>query len=192
MPRFNHVILALAAIAAIFILGQQLLKDRQTQPASADLATEEPQSDYYVGNGRLLQTNEQGQRQYEVTSTHMTHHEDLDMWLLQAPTMTLFNEQNAPWYGRSEHGRIWNKGDEAELTGKVRLWREASTEQRPVTIDTRDVYLQPQDKYAETDATVVVQQEQSWLTGIGAKVYLDEQRYELLSAVRGHYVPDSN
>lgn len=192
MLRFNHVILGLAAVLTVVFVGLRLFGGESAQPPPPELTDEEAQSDYYVADARLQQTDEHGRLQYDITSAHMIHRQDQDIWLLRAPTMTIFTEQGEPWYGQAERGRIWDDGNEAELLGKVRLWRKASAENRPVTIDTHDVYLQPKIKYARTDAEVVVQQEQSWLTGIGAQVYLDEERYELLSAVKGYYVPSSD
>jgi lipopolysaccharide export system protein LptC len=55
---------------------------------------------------------------------------------------------------------------------------------------TRDAYLRPKERYAETKAPTVIEQGDSAVEGIGARVYLAEKRYELLSGVKGRYVPD--
>jgi len=192
MPRLNHLILGIAAILAVIFVVLQRHTEDSKKPATPELSEAEAQSDYYVVNARLQQTDDQGRLQYDVTAPHMTHRQNQDIWLLQAPKMTLFVELGEPWYGEAEHGRIWNDGDEAELLGEVKFWRLASPVNRPMTIDTQNVYLQPNLKYARTAAKVVVQQEQNWLTGIGGQIFLDEERYELFSAVRGYYVPQSD
>lgn len=188
MPRFNQVVLCLAALLAAVFIGWRLLGGQAERPPP-EIGDEAAQSDYYVTGARLLQTSDLGQPEYAATSIRMTHQQDQDIWLLQAPTIEVFTEAGEPWYGRAEHGRIWADGEEAELQGEVRLWRNASAENRPVTIDSSDVYLRPQQKYAETAAPVEVWQQQNRLVGTGARVYLDEERYELLSDVRGHYAP---
>lgn len=180
----------LATLLAAALLGRWLLSERGERPAA--LSSDRPESDYYVTGARLLQTDQRGRPDYEVRAARMLHRQDEDSWLLESPTMTVFAEVGAPWYGRAEHGRIWASGDEAELLGAVRLWRERSVDNRPVTLDTRDVYLRPRQKYAETGAVVVVHQEQNRLTGTGARIYLDEERYQLLSNVEGSYVPTPN
>ncbi|HEX5514677.1 MAG TPA: LPS export ABC transporter periplasmic protein LptC [Gammaproteobacteria bacterium] len=191
MPRFSQIVLALAALLAVVFVGWQLLSGR-VEPPPPTIGDEAAQSDYYVSGARLLQTDDQGQPEYQATSARMVHRPDQDTWLLQSPTMQIFTETGEPWYGRAERGRIWAGGEEAELQGEVRLWREASAENQPVAIDSSNVYLRPQQKYAETAAPVVLRQEQNRLVGVGARVYLDEERYELLSEVRGRYVPSAN
>jgi len=189
MPDFRKALLPALAVL-VRALSWRLLNDKGAGPQ--ELGGEEARSDYYVAGARLTQTDLQGRLEYTITAARMLHRPDLDSWLLEAPAMTLFTEAGEPWYGRAERGRVWAGGDEAELLGDVRLWREGSALNRPVTIDTRDVHVQPPRKYAETAAPVAVRQQLSRLDGIGARIYLDQDRYELLSEVRGHYVPTPN
>jgi len=189
MPDFRKALLPVLAVLAL-ALGWRLLNDDGAQPP--ELRGEEARSDYYVTGARLTQTDPQGRLEYAITAARMLHRPDLDSWLLEAPAMTFFTEAGEPWYGRAERGRVWADGDEAELLGEVRLWREGSAMNRPVTIDTRDVHVRPPQKYAETAAPVAVRQQQNRLDAVGARIYLDEDRYQLLSEVRGHYVPTPN
>lgn len=190
MPRFNQIVLVLAALAAAAVLGWQLL-GRQ-EPPTPQVRDEAAGTDYYVTGARLLQTDDLGRPEYQATASRMTHYPEQDTWLLQQPTMQVFTEAGEPWHGQAEQGRIWAGGDEAQLQGAVRLWRDASAANRAVAIDSSEVYLRPPQKYAETAAPVVVRQEQNRLVGVGAQVYLDEERYVLLSDVRGRYVPSTD
>lgn len=189
MPRFNQIVLALAALAAAGLLGWQLLG--KPEPETPTVRDEAAGTDYYVTGARLLQTDARGRPEYRATAVRMTHHPDDDVWLLQQPTMVLYTETGEPWRGEAERGRIWADGDEALLLGEVRLWRPRSPTNQEVVIDTSEVYLRPPQKYAETAAPVLVRQEKSRLTGVGAQVFLDEERYVLLSEVRGLHVPPS-
>lgn len=191
MPRFSQIVLVLAALAAAAALAWQLLGGSREQP-TPQVRDEAAGSDYYVTDARLLQTDELGRPEYRITASRMTHFPEQDLWLLQEPTMQLFTEAGEPWHGKAERGRVWAGGDEAELQGQVQLWRQASEVNRPITIDTSQVYLRPPENYAETAAPVAVQQEQNHLTGVGAQVYLDEERYVLLSNVKGHYEPSAD
>jgi lipopolysaccharide export system protein LptC len=189
MPSFStRALFPFFTLLAIAVVGWRLLSGHSEQPPPA-LHGEEARSDYYVAGARLTRTDAQGRPAYEITAARMIHRPDRDGWLLESPTMEVFADVGEPWYGRAERGRIWADGEQAKLLGDVRLWRPASAHNRPVTIDTRDVYLRPQRKYAETAAAVVVQQQRNRLEGIGARIYLDEERYQLLSEVRGRYVP---
>lgn len=190
MPRFNQIVLILAALVATAALGWQLFS--QQEPAAPQVRDEAAGTDYYVTGAHLLQTDDLGRPEYRATAVRMTHHPEQDTWLLQEPTMQFFTVVGAPWQGQAERGRIWAGGDEARLHGAVRLWREASPANRALALDTSEVYLQPPQQYAETAAPVVVRQEQNRLTGVGAKVYMSEERYVLLSEVKGRYVPSTD
>src|SRR5699024_5527112 len=100
MPSFRKALLPLAVLLALVVIGWRLSTD-STQPPPA-LHGEEARSDYYVNGARLTRTDAQGQPAYTVTAATMIHRPDLDSWLLTAPTMTLFTDVGAPWYGRAE------------------------------------------------------------------------------------------
>lgn len=191
MRRFSRGLFPLAVAAALLFVGWRLFTP-PAERAPEQVSGEEARSDYYVAGATLLRTDEQGRPELEISAKRMLHLQDNDTWLLESPTMRVFTDSGEPWHGQAESGRIWADGEEAKLLGEVRLWRESSGQNRPLTVDTQDVYLRPQQKYAETDAQAVITQLDSRLVGVGARVYLDEERLELLSNVSGRYVPTPN
>lgn len=179
----SAMVVTLLALLGVWLVHQE--DRRRAQPREA----ESPRADYYLRGFSLQSSDEQGRWRYRIDGERMLHFPQTGVWTMESPTMTFFTAQGSPWYGRAERGRAWSGGEEAELLGPVELWRPASEANRAVTLDTRDVYLRPQENYAETAAPVVIQQERFRLEGVGARAYLDKERYELLSQVRGRYVP---
>lgn len=181
------VLAAVLALLAWWPLGRQEQAPERPAPVEAGQI-----ADYYLRDFTVTRSDEAGRWDYKIQAARMLHYPQSESWTLEAPTMTLFSERGAPWHGRAEHGRIWAEGDEALLGGAVELWRPASPQNRPVTVDTRDLYLKPGERYGETQAPVLVRQAgRGQLRGVGARVYLNEERYELLSQVKGQFEPAS-
>lgn len=177
----------LAAVLAVVVWWPL---NRHDEPPAAAAVDAEPVSDYYLREFTLRRSDAHGAWEYRIQGANMLHFPSTDSWTLESPTMIFYSDRGAPWHGRAERGRVWAGGDEALLSGEVALWRPATADNRAVTIDTDDVYLKPAENYAETAAPVLVQQPgRGQLRGVGARLYLAEERYELLSRVEGHYAP---
>jgi lipopolysaccharide export system protein LptC len=182
--------IALAVLFAVFIwwpLSQEGVREAPVE------TVETTRADYYLTDFSLTRSDASGRWQYELEAQRLEHYPESDSWALQAPAMTLYMETGAPWYGRGERGRVWADGELARLEESVELWRPASAQNRASRLETRDVLLKPGEHYAETAAPVVLSQAgRGQLRGTGARAYLQEERYELLSNVKGSYAPVSD
>ena len=75
------------------------------------------------------------------------------------------------------------------LSGEVEINRPGSAEARDIHIVTRDLRVQPEQDYAETDELVTITSEQNWVRSTGMQAWLREPiRLKLLSQTRAHYV----
>lgn len=89
---------------------------------------------------------------------------------------------------RSETG--WVSGDKALvlLQGKVNIDRPAATGIRPIHIITRDLRVQPNNNYAETDADAYTKSRNDWIESTGMQIWFARPiRVKLLANVRGRY-----
>jgi lipopolysaccharide export system protein LptC len=75
-------------------------------------------------------------------------------------------------------------GDEIRLLGAVRIEGFAK---RPFTLITRDVSFKPDDSLAETRAPAEFTSAGLRLSCVGMRVYIDQQRVQLLAKVQGRY-----
>ena len=91
------------------------------------------------------------------------------------------------WRLRSEQGWIAPNQEQVRLEGKVVMIRTAESGQPPVTMTTRDVLVRPDSRYAETAAPARAVTPGGELRAVGVRAYLDQERLELLSKVRGVY-----
>jgi len=188
MRSFRRYLFPLLVAVLLVGLGWWLSDDTQ-QPGPALAQGEEANTDYYMRGFTLHSADETGRWRYRIDGERLLHFVKDGVWTLSAPTMVFYPETGAPWHGKAERGRLWADGDEGELLGVVEMRREASAQNKAVTLLTRDVRLRPNDQYAETDAPVEVDHEAGRVTGVGGRVFLDQDRYELLSNVKGHYAP---
>ena len=67
--------------------------------------------------------------------------------------------------------------------------RTTTSGKLPVTVTTRDVLVHRADRYAETAAPVRAVTPDGEFRAVGARAWLDQERLELLSEVRGSYEP---
>ena len=74
------------------------------------------------------------------------------------------------------------------LEGDVTITREEAPGTQGVRILTRDLRVQPDTRYAETDQHVEIFRQNDWMESDGAQVWFTEPgRIKFLSNVRGRY-----
>lgn len=110
---------------------------------------------------------------------------------VQKPVMDWYQPdgRTREWRLRAENGWIAADQQQVRLEGEVVMTRTAESGKSPVTITTRDVLVRPTERYAETAAPTLAVTPGGELRAIGARAYLDQERLELLSQVRGFYEP---
>lgn len=183
----------LVAGSVIAVAGWLILdEDPADSPAPPDSLDQPRQPDYFVENFSVDVMDEQGQRRYRLDGQEMTHFQNDDLWLIQQPRMIYFPDSGTPWHLSSDQGRAWNAVTEARLEGAVRIRREAGEDNLEANVDTSDVYLRPQDHYAETDKHAVYYRPGVRQSGVGVEGFLDRERIDLLSEVKAHYVPSTD
>ena len=140
---------------------------------------------------RAVRLNIAGVREYVVEAPRL--------WQLPRQGGTEFEQPVLDWYqpdGQTREWRLqaergWVAADQQtlRLDGEVTMVRTADSGQSPVTILTRDVQVRPAEHYVETAAPARAVTPGGELRAIGVRAWLDQERLELLSEVRGSYEP---
>ena len=134
--------------------------------------------------------NETGQPAHRLQAERAHHYTDDDTTELQQPQLQVFQLESPPWDVRSQSALISADGELVLLSGDVAIMRDGDARNRPVRIDTRNLRVQPQQDYAETDEKVRVETDRDWLDAVGMQAWLrPPSRIKFLSQVKGHYVP---
>ncbi|MCC5810269.1 MAG: LPS export ABC transporter periplasmic protein LptC [Ectothiorhodospiraceae bacterium] len=179
----------IAAACIIALAGWWILDEDTVAPPPPDVMDAETRPDYFVEGFTMDATNEDGVVTYRLAGERMLHFTGDDLWTLETPVMTFIPETGEPWILRSERGRAWNNVTEAQLEGEVTIRRARGPDNLEANVDTSEVYVLPAERYAETDEFAVYYREGTRISGTGARGYLERDQFELLSEVKGNYVP---
>ena len=139
--------------------------------------------------------NETGQVAYQFTATEVRHFQRRpgrphakDYSEFTAPNLILYNDPAHPWYVKANTGKANQAGTVITLTGNVVIW-EFDTKGQRSELTTSFLRLKPDEQYAETNKPVIMTAADGKTTAIGMKAFLKEERFELLSRVRGIHDP---
>jgi lipopolysaccharide export system protein LptC len=136
--------------------------------------------DLYMTNASLTQFNSGGKLQHRIRASRFTHYPASDITALIMPDITLYKEGAPPWKIRSKAGRILpdqgNQGSTLELWDSV-LVERTSKEGKFVNIRSENLTVLPELDYAETDQTVIIDDNTSRTTASGMKAYLKPGRF---------------
>ncbi len=140
---------------------------------------------------RAVRTNLAGVQEYVVEAPRLWQLPGQGGVRIEQPTLDWYQPdgQTREWRLQAEQG--WGAADQQtlRLEGAVTMIRLAYSGKSPMTITTRDVVIRPAQRYAETAAPLHLTTPDGELQATGARAWLDQQRLELLSEVRGVYAP---
>ncbi|MDS4028126.1 MAG: LPS export ABC transporter periplasmic protein LptC [Candidatus Contendobacter sp.] len=183
-------ILSLVGLAALAGLSYGLLRWVESslrEPAPAD--SQAPV--LTVEQSRAVRLNAAGVRESVVEAPRSWQLPGQGGVRLEQPILDWYQPdgQTKEWRVQAEQGWIAADNQLARLTGEVVMHRDAESGKPPVTITTRDVWLHRAERYAETAAPVKAVIPGGELHAVGARAWLNQERLELLSEVRGFYEP---
>lgn len=144
----------------------------------------------YIDNFLATHMNGQGIRHYTLKAPHLVQLPQQQGTQVRHPEISVFEGgYSREWLIYAEQGWMSADNQLIELQKQVRLKRSASSGKQPVVITTRNVSVHPDKDYLETGEAVHAKTPTTVLRGVGLKAYLDQDKIELLSNVRGSYAP---
>lgn len=147
--------------------------------------TEHGAPDYYVKGYDLAVWDAHGELRHRLTGPHIVHHRQHQRADLTSPELTLYREDAPRWRLRAQTAQVNDNASEVWLQGEVVI--DEPLDADGVVLNTRDVRVLPEKRYAETRAQVAVRDPAGEMHGTGMRADLSVDRLELLSAVRGEY-----
>lgn len=185
-PRTGFLLgLALTALAA---LSWWLARDVERAQRLSSGPRDSRQIDYYLRELDFATYSELGSLARTLQAPELRHYSDDDSTELDQPRLTIFKDGAPPWKVHSATGWVSPDGERVQLRGDVLIERDAGTDVRPMRIVTRDVRVEPERDYAETDEPVTVTSFGDRIDSVGMQAWLREPgRIKFLSQVRGHY-----
>lgn len=188
MRRFRPLLGLLLIFAAVL---SWWLVQQDERPALQPVEKRGPRAiDYYVTGLDVTQMTNSGVPAHRLRAQHLRHFTDDDTTELKQPHLTVFQADAPPWEVDAAQAWVSADGSLVLLSGDVLIERKAGGDNRAMRIATRDLRVQPQQDYAETDEKVRVKSDADWLDATGMQVWLrPPSRFKFLSQVKGYYVP---
>ena len=162
-----------------FLFLQETGLQRETASATG--------ADAFVKDMDLKVMNEQGQLQYRLQATRMTHYPSDERFHLEQPDIRVMQTNGDNWRIQSERGETTEDADIIWLLGAVDIKRRQTATSSPLHIVTSDLRVKPEQEQAETDNAATITSDQFRIEGIGVKADFKKDTVNIKSSVRGHY-----
>ncbi|MCB1767312.1 MAG: LPS export ABC transporter periplasmic protein LptC [Candidatus Competibacteraceae bacterium] len=144
-----------------------------------------------INHFQAVRLNTAGVREYVVEAPQLAQLPDKLGARIEWPVLDWYqlDGQTREWRLQSEQGWVAADYETVRLEGAVTMTRLATSGKPPVTVTTRDVLIRPGERYVETAAPARAITPGGELRAVGVRAWLDQERLELLSQVRGTYDP---
>lgn len=177
------------SLAVLGLLGWYL-SDRLPDTGNG-LSEEVPHvPSYYVRNLQAVSMGTGGIPERQLETRYLVQYLDDETTEMLAPRYHFFRQDTPPWDVVSEQGWLSADGELALLSGRVTIMRPADENAAPFKMVTRNLRIQPDNNYLETDEAVNVKSGQDVIDAIGMQAWMGKtSRIKFLSDVRANYVP---
>lgn len=184
--RWGLPVLVLAALAAFSVWLQQTAE--QAAPVLASGERHDP--DFYLKDFTLTTMDKSGAPRNRLASPYMVHYADDDVSEVTTPRMQVFKKDAPPWHIDAGSGVILSEGKTVLLRGGVVISQNNPQNGQRTTLRTPDLTVTPDSESAETASPVNFSDSAgNVVDAVGMRANFKDERLELLSQVRGQYVP---
>jgi lipopolysaccharide export system protein LptC len=169
----SKLIIQLAFLLVLAAAVNWYLDTIVEEPGQKIIQANDP--DLYMSNASLTQFDERGAIRHRIEASKFTHYPATDITTLMMPIITLYKKSGPPWHIKSQAGRILpglaEKDRILELWDSVLIERTRS-ENEFITIRSENLTVLPEQDYAETDQTVIIDDNTGRTVASGMKAYL--------------------
>ena len=177
----------------VFLLaaGSWWLGNRERPPEPRQPDQQAPrEADYYLRKLKATTMDRSGRPARTLAASELRHFPDDDTTELASPRLIIYQPDGPPWLIVSDTGWVSSDASLILLNGEVHITHEKGKNNRPIRLDTRNLRVQPQENYAETDEKVRVRSLLDRIDATGMQAWLGPPaRIKLLANAKGHYAP---
>lgn len=143
---------------------------------------------YFMTDARLVGTGEDGRALYRVSAANASQNLADGAVEMEEVRMIYDPLADIPWDVRADAGRMPPDGNIIELEGNV-VATTREGDRAPTTIRTDYLEMDPETFVAQTSRKVTVEYEGRNVYATGMRLYLRDDRLQLISNVNGKFVP---
>ncbi len=180
--KYSYVFLGAVALLSAWMVkeGGQDIVGHGFSPAHSP--------DYFSIGYTKLEMDAAGRQKNKLLADKMTHYSDDGTTHTLRPVLFFYSQKMPPWVIQSETGVLSADGKELSLNGKVVIERAKTSTARPLKINTANLKVKPETRYAETRERAELISPPNVTTGTGMKlVFMSPIQLELLANVQGNY-----
>jgi len=185
MPRLSSPFFLFAAVASFFVFVGVAFMFVELKPATVKSVDFDQQVEYFMEGVVTVQTDEFGQRLYEMRTPTITHfadnHSEIDR-----PEFVLYSGLMPTWFIWADKGTLYHDVQVVVLEDNVKA-ESLTPHETPTKISTQTLFYQIKSGIAETEGAAIVTQGENILKSFGIRVYLNDHKIELLRNVKGYY-----
>jgi LPS export ABC transporter protein LptC len=148
--------------------------------------------DMFIQGVTFKQMDETGQIVHQLFTPNVTHYQQDDRYVLQAPDLKIIDDSKKIWHIRALNGISKQGQSVIELKDNVSIseFADANLEVSELDIKTTFLTVYPDTKFAETAEPVTITQPSNVVESVGAKLDMKSGILYLLSKVKGQYAPE--
>lgn len=143
--------------------------------------------DHFMENFVITTLSKAGTPTRKLQAQRLTHYPNQEHADVVEPQLTFYKNDNSTWVASARTGVVKDNNQEIILTDDVHIRRPGDVANE-ININTQDLRIFPDDDYAQTAGSVVIQQNENTVTAMGMEAHFGLGEIELLSDVRGWYV----
>ena len=181
----NRRLLLILSLVTLLVIATTWLSQTSDKPGPGAKQVSAQIADYFIRGFDATVTATDGTPSHHMTSESVTHYAESGVVEMTQPRITVFRPQEEQWQVEAEQGRREGDGNLLTLRGNVLLTQKSRTQ--PLQVQTDELFIYPDTQYGETETPVTISSPNGRISGVGMKVYGEENRLLLLSDVRGRY-----
>lgn len=183
----NRALLALGVLLLLAVFSQWLLSVNTGPSAPKTTVSHDP--DYTMENFIITTMGATGAPEHRLQARYLAHYPDDGSTELTAPQFTLYERDDGPWQVSAGRGWVGGRQKFVVLRDNVLVENPQAGPGKAVRMTTSELEVLPDDKFAQTGQPVTLQSQNALTHAVGMRAYLDEERLQLLSKVKGTYAP---
>ncbi len=182
-----RIVIATALVATILATTFFWQKEGETIQKPTTAATE--QIDFFVTDGTLRRWDETGSLVSVTNTPYAEHLPNSKVMLIDTPYSVGFTSKGSVDHTLSaKKGTLLDDNSRFDLAGEVELHHNPETES-DTALFTEALSYFPDTGIATSDVAVEFLNQQGTTTGVGMKLDTEQQKLDILTKVRGTYVP---
>jgi len=179
----------LLIIIFLFLAGATWwLNNRHVESSDSQQVAAQHVPDFYMENIVSTEMDGNGRPARQLFAQKIVHFSDDNSSDYLKPRLSVLEQDKPPWQIRAASAHQSADGKTLLLQGKVNIDRSSGHGIKPMHLITRDLKINTETEFSETDQPVLMLSLKDKTEGVGMEAWMKApMRIKLLSKARGHY-----